>query len=328
MNYIIKSEYILFFLICFITIASFPKIVLAKSATSQAGIYFTEKESDVNDTSQIEMNGLPNTIDRGESTYLPQTGEKNNQKLLIIALVSIVLSLLIRIKVKKGELKMKFNKIISGALVSGSILCGMGNSVFAAPQDEITGSEDGKSGTSHGYIKLTPGDTSTGPTDPVKPTEPPGGTGNEGSLTIDNIAPLLFDTHKLEGKEQVYTSTVVDANVQVTDKRGEEEGWTLQISQTPFKDVEDDKKVLKGTKLVLPLGVLETVGVNVSKAPVVNSVEVTEAASILMSATAGSGAGTWISTFDKDEIKLTVPAGNKNGEYMSTVTWSLTNAPK
>lgn len=313
---------------CFITIASFSKIVLAKSATSQAGIYFTEKEIEINDTSLIEPNELPDTNSGGESLYLPQTGEKNQHSVLIIAGIAITLSLLIRINLKKGELKMKLNKIIAGALISGGILFGMGNSVLAATQDEIKGSEDGKSGTSHGYIKLTPGDTSTGPTEPTKPTVPPGGTGNVGSLTIDNIAPLLFDTHQLEGKEQVYTSTVVDANVQVTDKRGEEEGWTLQISQTPFIDVEDDTKVLKGTKLTLPLGVLETVGVNVSKAPVVNAVEVNEAPSILMSAAAGSGAGTWVNTFDKDEIKLTVPAGNKNGEYMSTVTWSLTDAPK
>lgn len=327
MNCIIKRKNILFFLICFIVVISFSKIVLAKSATSQAGIYFTEQEIDTNETSQLESNELPDTNSGGESIYLPQTGEKDQHKLLIIALIVITLSLLIRIKVKKGELKMKLNRIIAGALISGGILFGMGNVVLAATQDEIKGSEDGKSGTSHGYIKLTPGDTSTGPTEPTKPTEPSGETGNEGSLTIDNIAPLLFDTHKLEGKEQVYTSTVVDSNVQVTDKRGEEEGWTLQISQTPFKDVEDDTKVLKGTKLILPLGVLETVGVNVSKAPVANSVEVTESPSILMSATAGSGAGTWVNTFDKDEIKLTIPAGNKNGEYMSTVTWSLTDAP-
>ncbi|MEG0781566.1 WxL domain-containing protein, partial [Carnobacterium sp.] len=38
--------------------------------------------------------------------------------------------------------------------------------------------------------------------------------------------------------------------------------------------------------------------------------------------------GTWTNFFDKDEIKLTVPAGNKKGEYMSTVTWTLMDAPK
>lgn len=220
--------------------------------------------------------------------------------------------------------------IITGLMCSG-ILAGAASSVMAEetipPQNVITGSEDGKGGTSHGYINLTPGDEDNGITEPTKPTVPPGGTGNEGILTLDNVAPLLFDTHKLEGKEQVYTSVVTDSNIQVTDKRGEEAGWHVQVTQTPFVDKIDATKVLKGAKLILPVGTLEDIG-NVSLAPNVREVEVNTEASILMNAVEGSGAGTWTNVFDKDEIKLTIPAGNKTGEYMSTVTWSLMDAPE
>ncbi|CAD5897172.1 conserved exported hypothetical protein [Carnobacterium maltaromaticum] len=226
---------------------------------------------------------------------------------------------------------MKLKMMVVTGLICSGILAGTASSVMAdgAPQNVITGSEDGKGATSHGHINLTAGDGEgeDGSTEPTKPTIPPGETGNKGDLTLDNVAPLLFDTHKLEGKEQVYTSIVTDSNIQVTDKRGEEAGWHVQVTQTPFTDVVDNTKVLKGAKLVLPVGILEDTG-NVSLSPETYSVEVNDEAATLMNATKGSGAGTWTSVFNKDQIKLTIPAGNKTGEYMSTVTWALMNAPK
>ncbi|MGO2962843.1 MAG: WxL domain-containing protein [Carnobacterium maltaromaticum] len=219
---------------------------------------------------------------------------------------------------------MKLRMILVMGLIGSTMLAG---SASAAIQDEVKGSADGKGGESHGYIQLTPGDAEEGgATEPTEPTDPPGGTDNEGDLTLDNIAPLLFDTHKLEGNEQVYTSIVTNSNVQVTDKRGEEAGWNLQVSQTAFVDKVDATKVLKGTKLILPIGTLKDLG-NVSLAPELRSVELNENPAILMNATKGSGAGTWTNIFNKDEVQLTVPAGNKTGEYMSTVTWTLMDAP-
>ena len=221
---------------------------------------------------------------------------------------------------------MKLKTMTMLGLIGSGMLLGASTST-AAPQDVVTGSEDGKGGTSHGYINLTPGDSDTGKTDPTDPTDPSGETGNEGILTIDHVVPLLFSSHKLEGKEQVYNSVVDRPNVQVTDKRGEEAGWNVQVSQTAFVDQTDATKTLKGAKLVLPVGTLKDVG-NVSLAPELYAVEVNDAPATFMNAKTGSGAGTWTNFFDKDEIKLTVPAGNKKGEYMSTVTWTLMDAPK
>ncbi|WP_317945799.1 WxL domain-containing protein [Carnobacterium maltaromaticum] len=222
---------------------------------------------------------------------------------------------------------MKLKMIMLMVLVSSGALLGTANLASAAIQDEVKGSEDGKGGTSHGYIKLTPGDDDTGVTKPIEETDPPGGTDNEGVLTLDNVAPLLFDTHKLEGKEQVYKSIVNNSNIQVTDKRGDEAGWNVQVSQTVFQDVTDNTKKLKGTTLVLPIGTFKNAGANVSLAPILMSVEVNDKPAVLMNAAKGSGAGTWANIFEKDEITLTIPAGNKTGEYLSTITWSLLDAP-
>lgn len=302
---------------------------LAVTTTSQAGIFFTEKEEVKAEEDTFQKNKeLPNTEGDRTSSKFPQTGESKDQKLLIIGLIILMISIFI-IKANKtqGGRMMKLKTVTMIGLIGGSMFVGA-SVTNAAPQDEVTGSEDGKGGTSHGYINLTPGDTDTGKTDPIEPTNPPGGTGNEGVLTLDNVAPLLFSTHKLDGKEQVYTSVVENSNIQVTDKRGEEAGWNVQVSQTAFKDTTDATKILKGAKLILPAGVVKADEGNVSLAPTVRSVEVNSDLAVLMNAATGSGAGTWRTVFDKDEVKLTVPAGNKKGEYMSTVTWTLMDAPE
>jgi hypothetical protein len=308
-------------LFCFFT---FSSTSIANTAISQAGIYFTEKE-EAGDVDLQKSKKLPNTqADRTKST-LPQTGESENFTILSVGWILLMVVAII----KRGGIKMKLKMMTVVGLIGSGMLVGTSlvhAAETAAPQDEITGSVDGKGGTSRGYINLTAGDT--GPKEPLEPTVPPGGTGNEGVLTLDNIAPLHFSTHKLEGKEQVYTSVVENSNIQVTDVRGEETGWNVQVSQTPFKDMADETKVLKGAKLILPAGVVKPDEGNVSLAPTVQSVEVNADLAVVMNAAAGTGAGTWRTVFDKDEIKLTVPAGNKKGEYMSTVTWTLMDAPK
>ena len=307
---------------------SFTVTSFANTATSQAGISFTEKEDmGAGNTSLPKNKDLPNTgVDR-TSSKLPQTGETADGNLLITGLVFLGAAIAVeKLRTKRGGRKMKLKTMTMLGLIGSGMLLGASTST-AAPQDVVTGSEDGKGGTSHGYINLTPGDTDDEITEPEEPTVPPGGTGNKGILTLDNIAPLLFSTHKLDGKEQVYTSVVENSNIQVTDKRGEEAGWNVQVSQTPFKDMIDETKVLKGAKLVLPAGTVKAEG-NISLAPTVRSVEINADLAVLMNAATGSGAGTWRTVFDKDEIKLTVPAGNKKGEYMSTVTWTLMDAPE
>jgi len=117
---------------------------------------------------------------------------------------------------------MKIKKVlIEGIALSAAFLIFV-TPTFASKIDpsKVTGSSDGKGATSYGHIKVTPGDETTGPTDPIEPSEPGGETGNKGSLTIDNVSPLEFDTHQLSGGAVEYTTTTQNPNVQVTDIRG------------------------------------------------------------------------------------------------------------
>ncbi|MEN2667149.1 WxL domain-containing protein [Listeria aquatica] len=134
----------------------------------------------------------------------------------------------------------------------------------------------------------------------------------------------------MSSTSETYTSTAKNPNVQVTDRRGEGQGWTLQVALSEFKDQTDASKVLKGAELTIPKGGLKTTAGNVSDAP--NNFASTLAAdgsgsAIIMQANEKTGMGTWEDLFNNQEIKLTVPAGNYSGDYSSTLNWSLVDAP-
>ncbi|EOL45212.1 WxL domain-containing protein [Enterococcus caccae] len=199
------------------------------------------------------------------------------------------------------------------------------------PWEEVTGTEDGKGAKSQAHMTLTPGDNPTDPTTPLDPSEPDGSTGNIGALTIDNVTPLEFGEHQLEGGETIYTTTSIDPNVQVTDNRGEGKGWSLQVTSSQFTDVTDNKKTLKGAVLTLPVGEMKTTAGNVSSNPDPREIQLaTDKASteIVMDAKAKAGMGTWEELFDASKLTVKVPAGNFAGEYVSTLTWTMLDAPK
>ncbi|MNO34935.1 hypothetical protein D3C76_249810 [compost metagenome] len=184
--------------------------------------------------------------------------------------------------------------------------------------------------TSQGSITITPGNSET---DPIEPSEPGGETGNTGPLTIDNVSPLLFDTHQLAGGKVTYTTTTTNPNVQVTDTRGTGAGWTLQVSATPFKEKTETAKVLRGATVTLPVGSLVTTPGNISAAPEARVVELSTdsdktAPQNLMVAKVNTGLGTWVDKFSASSVTIDIPAGNLSGDYASTLYWSLLDAPQ
>ena len=164
----------------------------------------------------------------------------------------------------------------------------------------VVGSEDGKGATSVAHVKLNP---ATGPPDPIEPSEPGGETGNEGPLTIDNVTPLGFGEHELNGGKVEYTTTSTSPNVQVTDNRGEGQGWTLQVTSTSFQDVNGNKKILKGAVVSLPKGTIKTTAGNVSGEPTPKAVALdidSPIIQIIMPAEQHKGMGTWVDSFAQD----------------------------
>lgn len=324
-------------------------VYAAESTNSQVGIRFIE--GDPEDSFDKEDNGgsanndfsghsdnndfssnLPDTSGKTENN-LPQTGEVNgNLSLLVAGFSSLLLGIvMIYIKKRKEEKKMKTSKLVLASVATTLLFSVSMIASAATDQNEVTGTPDGKGATSHGYVKLTSGDQETGPTEPIEPSVPGGATGNTGSLTIDNASPLLFGENKIEGSKMVFATTTQNPNVQVTDKRGEGQGWNLQVTTADFVDQKDAKKILKGAELSLPVGTATPAIGNISVAPSVNAVVLSSTnakAQTIMAANKNNGLGTWMDKFNASEVKLTVPAGNLAGEYVSTLTWSLLDAPK
>ncbi|WP_207695132.1 hypothetical protein DOK67_0002532 [Enterococcus sp. DIV0212c] len=203
--------------------------------------------------------------------------------------------------------------------------------------------------------------------DATKPTTPvgPGGediigkkpeeTGMVGPLTIDYITKINFGNQKVNGNTTTYHAKLAQitlANdksvkdvpnyVQITDNRGSNAGWNLQVKQNhQFQAKDENGKVtseLKGASLAFNNPVLKSSEKGADLAP--NGLGHTfvpgEAAVSIVDANVGKGMGTWVySLGDTNEqgaksVSLTVPgdiAKQSGVAYKTELEWTLIDAP-
>ncbi|MGG5342046.1 hypothetical protein IGI58_002010 [Enterococcus sp. AZ020] len=206
-----------------------------------------------------------------------------------------------------------------------------------------------------------------GPTDPGNPGEPdpdpdpgepdpePGGGGGEnGPLRIDYVSHMQFGEQKISGSTKAYHPLLAKWNyeegsvyipqfIQITDNRGTNDGWDLQVERTEFHTADDD--ILAGAELKITNGEVVNMGDAPSSAtPATVNKTVTipvGSAAKVMAAKEDQGMATWsysfgepkdrneASTNPKDEnqdVTLSVPGTSKkiaNAEYSSELTWTL-----
>ncbi|WHA09363.1 WxL domain-containing protein [Enterococcus montenegrensis] len=216
---------------------------------------------------------------------------------------------------------------------------------------------DGANYDSNGIITFTPNTDPTNPVDPINPVDPvepvdptdPAGPnpGTAGPLSIDYASSLDFGSQKITSKNEVYKAKAqkyVDKDavektgpnfVQVTDNRGTEAGWTLQMKQNnQFKTADNEE--LTGAEIVFKNG--HVVTASDSAAPTGQATIIADPSGALqdvMSATAGQGAGTYLldwgtdATTAAESIELSVPGATTKyaKKYTTTFTWVLTDAP-
>lgn len=215
---------------------------------------------------------------------------------------------------------MKFYKIVPAVIAT---FVGVGVASATAVSAEEAGPAK-----SQATVEITPGDTTT-PVPPIDETDPP--TGQVGNLTIDHVSSLDFGSFQLQSGTTTLTANQKsdkDPNVQVTDKRGTGDGWTLTVAQTQeFKSAEGH--TLAGAKLSLPAGNLLTTNINnKDNAPSTKAVVVNAEPNVVMVAANGQGLGSWADQFARENTTLEIPAGNYAGSYESELTWTLSNAPQ
>lgn len=246
----------------------------------------------------------------------------------------------------------KTTKYATAALTLLMATSALQGTVFA---DDVTPSAaDGATMKSIGTISYVTDDSAVTPIDPTnpdpeKPITPtdPGDHENPtpGPLSIDYVSNLRFGEQKTTGEDTTYYASldkIVDSEgteierpnfVQVTDKRGSNAGWHLTVTEdAQFTSGSDE---LTGAALTLANGTLSTP--NDGSEPTANqAIALTPGtASDVLDAQKDQGTGTWLDRFGTDEaagkssVSLVVPGKTKKvqGEYKTSLTWTLTDAP-
>lgn len=170
------------------------------------------------------------------------------------------------------------------------------------------------------------------PVDPIDPENP--GTGNDGPLSIDFVSNITFGEKVISPTTTTYQALNEHPYVQVTDKTGSGNGWTLTAAASPFVSKKGGS-TLKGAELSFLNGKVNTSSSNVSAAPTTESTVIftnTDSKNITTAGT-DAGKGTWVTVWSgsknaNENILLKVLAGSATAsDYAATITWTLTSGP-
>lgn len=232
---------------------------------------------------------------------------------------------------QKEEKIMRITRIVFIVLVSILSLTLLAQGILAATS---TGSSEAiitfQEDTSIPPI-LDPDDGTT----PNNENPPLVGTGNSGPLSLDYVSNLHFGIQKVSMETKTYNSTTLKPFVQVTDKRGESNGWDVVVKATAFRSSSED--TLDGAYLEFGNGEVLTnlVGVYGPPKTAPFTLFTNEEAVKFLYANVNEGRGSWITRWypstgmeTNDKVTLTVYGGTMKAEtYTSTLTWTLTDAP-
>jgi hypothetical protein len=147
-------------------------------------------------------------------------------------------------------------------------------------------------------------------------------TNNNGVLTVE-IADASFGSHEYSLLDQ--DADPADIVVTVTDSRGSDTGWNVTLNGSPFSSLTtstpfDASNLVLGQSTVASYdnGNYPTDGISGYPAAVADAPSV----ATIISAAPGNGTGKFDVTFA--DSTLNIPGGTLVGDYMSTLTVTLT----
>jgi len=151
-----------------------------------------------------------------------------------------------------------------------------------------------------------------------------------GELKLESVPMLNFGSHDISHEEQVLEAVNVSPNVQVSDLRGNGNGWDLVVSLTPFQ-LNGGGQTLQAASIQFDSPVVSAVNGNVGTPPsAVSRITLTSDSTEtpVMSAESGEGMGVWSLGWDNEDVKLTVKPGTaQEGTSVATLNWSLQTTP-
>lgn len=265
---------------------------------------------------------------------------------------------------------MKVIKYSTVAALSTALLAsGMLGLIDVQAAEKEDGSEIGyeRNKKSDSNVDFIPSTGKTKPIDPTDPTNPnpeepvPPKEGTDGPLSIDFASDFDFGTQEITTENMTYKAkpqTYKDSEketpnfVQITDKRGSNAGWSLNLKQNhQFKNENTQNQTIQGAELEFQAGELVTNGTGIKPMTYEAKLDATDGAySKIMTAKKTEGSGTWISSFGGQElvdeeilneeneivtekrdpgVTLKIPGTSQTDavEYETTLTWQLTNEP-
>lgn len=266
---------------------------------------------------------------------------------------------------------MKLVKYGAVAALSTALLAsGVAGFTDVKAAEKQDGSEDGYERTfnSDSNVNFIPSSGPTGPIDPTDPTNPDPGEpeppkeGTDGPLSIDYASDFAFGTQEITTETKTYLAkpqTYKDSDkltptyVQVTDKRGSNAGWSLNLKQDgQFKSDGTQNEYLEGAELHFLEGEAVTNGKGTTPSTHEAKLDAVGGSySKIMTAKEAEGSGTWATMFGGAEglvdtevldadgevvtekrdsgVTLTIPGDTQTDatEYKTTLTWQLTNEP-
>lgn len=234
-------------------------------------------------------------------------------------------------------MKKKYFALLAVGLFSTSLLAPL--SVFAAEDSTTTNpTPTVKAPTTTGDVTFNKPDDNVKPVDPTDPSKPGTdpdnpGTNQTGPLTLDAAPNLSFGTHDIASGSQTYNAvTPKTPFVQASDRRGlgtdgQAQGWNVTVAMSDFTNA--SKQVLPGASLAFASASVKGATTTQGTAPTsldVASLSSASGATPLLKADKGQGAGTWVSVYDPNNIKLTVPQAAA-GNFTSTLSWTINASP-
>jgi len=241
----------------------------------------------------------------------------------------------------------KINKITALVTAASATLLLAPSSVFAEP---VSG------GISDADINFTTGGTDAGAPTVVDPSDPSSGaafvpgasagdptddpTEEAGPLTLDYVSSISFGSNEISGEGETYESDTLRPFIQVTDRRGTAEGWSVTAELANFTQTNETTgptETLNGAVLSFANGEVDTPD-SISTPPTAEQPVTLAAggdADLVINANADEGMGKWLNTWFPTEesetnnsVTLDVPGGAaQTGTHTAEITWTLSDAP-
>lgn len=210
--------------------------------------------------------------------------------------------------------------------------------------------------TSNGQIKFTADTEITDPVDPIEPDQPvkpvdptsPTGPspGTAGPLSIDYASSLDFGEVKIKSTDEIYSVKPQEFSagspdkfgpnyVQVTDKRGTFEGWTLALKQDKqFFSTGSVKQELAGAAISFSQASVHSTTENATPTFIKENTLVPGVQVDVVMAAKDQGMGTWVYRFGTERgtasgehqaVQLSVPGktSKRNDTYTTQLNWTL-----